>query len=244
MRYFCRVAFAGTRFYGWQVQSGVPTIQQALATAAQIFFRKKVAFTGAGRTDAGVHAEAMGAHFDVDEAFDIGAFTKAMNALLPQDIAIYAVQPIDPDFHARFSAVTRSYQYTMCLRKSPLVMHRAWLLKYSVDWAKLRIQIPVLLGRHDFSTFCASGSGTKHAICTVHNAVIEKQGECMVFSITANRFVYNMVRSITGTLVDIGRGKQSRTLEEILYSRKRVFAGTTAPARGLVLTGVSYRGVD
>jgi len=244
MRYFCRVAYEGSTFCGWQIQPGVATVEETLEKAAARILQVPVHFTGAGRTDAGVHAEAMGAHFDVDSELDVALFTRALNAVLPLQIAVSAVQKVADDFHARFSAQSRSYRYTIALGKHPLLLGRAWCVGYTVDWGALKVALPALCGTHDFSTFCASKSGSRTALCTVHEAVIEKQGECMVFSITANRFVYNMVRSITGTLVDIGRGKQPLSLREVIERKDRSLAGTTAPACGLVLSGVAYREVE
>jgi len=244
MRYFCRVAYDGTGFCGWQYQPDATSVQQTLDEAAARILRTPVRFTGAGRTDAGVHAEAMGAHFDYDGILDSYRFTAAMNGVLPHSVAVQSVVKVADDFHARFSARGRSYRYTICLSKSPLLACRAWEVRFPVDWAFLKVELPALLGTHDFSTFCASGSGSATAECTVTDATIEKQGECMVFSISANRFVYNMVRSITGTLVDIGRGKQPLSLETIIERKERRLAGMTAPACGLVLTAVTYGEVD
>ena len=243
MRYFCRVAYDGTRFSGWQVQPDAPSIQQYLEEKAAIILRHPVAVTGGGRTDAGVHAEAQGMHFDTDEKLDCHRFAGSMNALLPDDISVFNVQSVDDSFHARYSATRRSYRYHICFRKMPLLVNRAWHVKYAVDWGLVMTQLPALLGKHDFTSFCASGSGSATAICTVFSAAIEHDDDMVVFSIEANRFVYKMVRSIVGTLVDIGRGIQTLTLKEIMEHGERALAGTTAPPTGLVLTSVGYEGV-
>ncbi|MBN1308817.1 MAG: tRNA pseudouridine(38-40) synthase TruA [Chitinispirillaceae bacterium] len=240
MRYFCRVAYDGTPFGGWQRQPDAPSIQQLLDEKAAIVLRRPVFFTGAGRTDAGVHAKAQGAHFDYDGAIDVRRFTQSMNALLPAEAAIYDVAAVGSSFHARFSALRRRYRYYLCGRKSPLFVQRAWPVFYAIDWGTIMTQLPALLGTHDFSAFCASGNGGATAVCTVSAAAIEREGECMVFSIEADRFVYKMVRSIVGTLVDIGRGKQPLTLKEVLERRERALTGATAPPYGLVLEEVVY----
>ncbi len=201
MRYFCRVSYDGTRFGGWQVQPDAISIQQQLEEKAAIVLRRPVSFTGAGRTDAGVHAKAQGAHFDYEGDIDLQRFTGSMNALLSDDIAIYNVKKVGPSFHARFSALRRSYRYYFCHRKSPLLMRRAWPVTYAVDWGKIMAEVTALLGEHDFSSFCAAGSSNKTALCRVLAASIEYERECMVFSIEADRFVYKMVRSIVGTLI-------------------------------------------
>jgi tRNA pseudouridine38-40 synthase len=243
MRYFCRVAYDGTRYRGWQVQPDAPSIQQYLEEKAAIVLRHPVAVTGAGRTDAGVHAEAQGAHFDTEEEIDCYRFTGSMNALLPDDIALFSVQRVTDSFHARYSARRRSYRYRICFRKQPLLVNRAWHVKYEVDWGVIMTQLPALLGRHDFTPFRASGSGSATADCTVFSAAIERGDDTVVFSIEADRFVYKMVRSIVGTLIDIGRGMQTLTLKEILERGDRRLAGTTAPPSGLILASVGYEEV-
>lgn len=243
MRYFCRVAYDGTRYSGWQIQPDAPSIQQHLEEKTAIVLRHPVTVTGAGRTDAGVHAEALGAHFDTEDELDCYRFAGSMNALLPDDIAIYDVQRVTDFFHARYSARKRSYLYRICFRKQPLLVNRAWHVGYTVDWGIVMTQLPALLGSHDFTSFCASGSGSATAECTVFSAAIERGDDTVVFSIEANRFVYKMVRSIVGTLVDIGRGVQTLTLKEIIERGDRGLAGTTAPPSGLVLTSVGYEEV-
>lgn len=243
MRYFCRVAYDGTRYSGWQVQPDASSIQQQLEDKAAVVLRHPVSVTGGGRTDAGVHAEAQGMHFDTIEELDCYRFAGSMNALLPDDIAVFNVQSVDDSFHARYSATRRSYRYRMCFRKMPLLVNRAWHIKYGVDWGLVMTQLPALLGKHDFTPFCAAGSGSATAICTVFSAAIERDNDLVVFSIEANRFVYKMVRSIVGTLIDIGRGIQTLTLGEIMERGDRSLAGTTAPPSGLVLTSVGYEEV-
>jgi len=239
MRYFCRVAYDGTCYGGWQRQPNADSIQQQIEKAAATVLRCPITVTGAGRTDAGVHARAQGLHFDYDGDLDLYRFTGSMNALLPDDIALFNARAVAPSFHARYSALRRLYNYYLCTRKSPL-MRNAWPVTFGIDWGKIMIQITELYGEHDFSAFCASGSGSATAICTVFATSIEQRPDCMVFSIEANRFVYKMVRSIVGTLIEIGRGKQPLTIEEILKSGDRSLVGTTAPSCGLVLENVVY----
>lgn len=244
MRYFCRVAYDGTSFGGWQRQPGVMTIQELLDEKARIILRQEVEFTGAGRTDAGVHARAQGAHFCYEGEIDVKRFTVSMNALLPEEVAIFDVRPVADSFHARFSALSRRYCYYICNEKSPLLLRRAWKVGYAVDWGKMMVQLPALLGKHDFTAFCARGSNNATSLCTIRSVSIVPEGACMVFSIEADRFVYKMVRSLVGTLVDIGRGRQALTLGEVLAGGVRRLAGTTAPAYGLVLDHVGYAEVE
>jgi tRNA pseudouridine38-40 synthase len=199
---------------------------------------------GAGRTDAGVHARAQGAHVDIDGPLDVFKCELSVNAVLPCDISIYRLQPVNPDFHARYSAVRRRYRYYMADRKRPLLYKKVWMLFHKVDWNAVRGALPPLLGKHDFGAFCASGSSAKTMTCTVLRAELSDTPEGRMFEIEADRFLYKMVRTIVGTLIDIGRGKITRPLEEIIGLGDRKLAGETAPACGLVLDNVVYEGID
>jgi tRNA pseudouridine38-40 synthase len=244
MRYFFRVEYDGTNFGGWQRQPNAPSIQEALETAFATVARRPCSITGAGRTDAGVHARAQGAHLDVDVALEVDTCELSVNALLGPAIAVYHLRPVDETFHARFSALSRRYRYTMCPRKRPLLFKRVWMVFYDIDWDRVERELAALAGTHDFATFCAAGSGARHANCTVTHASLVSEGDLKVIVIEANRFVYTMVRSVVGTLIDIGRGHITRPLAELIERRDRRCAGSTAPACGLVLDNVFYEGVD
>lgn len=244
MRYFFRVEYDGTAYGGWQHQKNTPSVQETIEQAFSTVVRVHCGVTGAGRTDAGVHARAQGAHIDVQSPLDIRVCEHSVNSLLPPAVAIYNLQRVDDSFHARFSAVSRTYRYCICNRKHPLLFNRVWPVFYTIDWVRVRKETTSLCGAHDFSTFCASGSGVRHARCTVSAASFETNGEGAVFTIEANRFVYNMVRSIVGTLVDMGRGHIKASLADILAGKDRGLAGLTAPACGLTLEKVTYQGVD
>lgn len=241
MRYFCRVAYNGAGYGGWQRQPHNSSIQEQLDRTAAIILHEPVSFTGAGRTDAGVHAAAQGAHFDYDSALDFRRFTHSMNALLPNDIAISNVRAVAPSFHARYSAVRRRYRYAIRPIKSPLHTGLCWVVNYPVDWTKIAGQVALLEGEHDFTTFRASGCGSSSAWCTVFETTLSVSAEQVFFTIEANRFIYKMVRSIVGTLVDIGRGACAGSLHDILTSCDRTQAGVTAPSCGLVLEDVVYK---
>ena len=243
MRYFFRVEYDGTRFGGWQTQTNAPSIQAAIAKAFAIVTRSQCKVTGAGRTDAGVHARAQGAHVDIPEAVDPQVCERSVNALLPHDIAVYGLREVDPLFHARFSATLRRYCYHMTERKKPLLYKRVWPVFYKVDWDKVRENVRSLPGKHDFSSFCSSGTSTKNTVCTVHSASLSLDCGDIEFSISADRFLYKMIRSIVGTLVDIGRGRLPATIAEILAGKNRRLAGETAPACGLFLDYVEYPGM-
>jgi tRNA pseudouridine38-40 synthase len=164
----------------------------------------------------------------------------SLNALLPPEISVYNMAMVAPEFHARFSAVSRQYKYYMCCRKQPLYMKRIWMIYSQVDWELIRKNCADIMGTHDFTTFCASGAGSDNTICTVKQAAIDKVDDKIVFTIEADRFIYKMVRSIVGSLIDIGRGRFQTTMTEIIESKNRTRAGSTAPPYGLVLEKVKY----
>jgi tRNA pseudouridine38-40 synthase len=243
MRYFFRVEYDGGFFFGWQSQAEGKTVQSEIEKAFETVLRTKIRITGAGRTDAGVHASAQGAHADLPEGTDIGRLVVSANAVLPQSIAVRDFTAVNPDFHARFSARERTYEYVMAFRKTPLFYKRAWVITYDVNWKLVEAQLSHLVGCHDFRAFCASNHGAKTTVCNVTRAEIRKKGDFRIFTISANRFLYRMVRSITGTLIDIGRGAITEPLDSIIKSGDRSLTGETAPAWGLTLTGVTYQEV-
>ena len=242
MRYFFRVEYDGSQFGGWQRQPNATSIQQILEESLSLVLRTAVAVTGAGRTDAGVHAAGQGAHFDVPEKIDIKRCEFSVNSLIPTSIAIYNLCQVENSFHARFSAVQRRYRYYISERKRPLYYQRAWTLYHAIDWNLVSDNISQLFGTHDFSSFCASGCGSDNMVCSVSTASLDRQDDFYVFTIEANRFIYKMVRSITGTLVDIGRGQINASIEQLIGKKDRRCCGQTAPASGLVLDYVTYLG--
>jgi tRNA pseudouridine38-40 synthase len=244
MRYFFRVEYDGTRYSGWQRQNNAPTIQEALERAFCTVLRASCRIVGAGRTDAGVHARSQGAHIETERSIDPSAVELSVNALLPVDIAVYRLQAVEESFHARYSVVSRRYRYFLCSRKRPLLFKRVWMVFYPIDWNKVESSAQLLCGNHDFNTFCAAGSGVRHARCTVTHASLTTENDLKVFTIEANRFVYTMVRSIMGTLIDIGRGHITDSMTDLLAAKDHRRAGITAPACGLVLDKVFYEGVD
>ena len=240
MRYFFRVEYDGTDFGGWQRQPNAVSIQELLEKALTVALRAPSEITGAGRTDAGVHARAQAVHFDSEKKIDLGKLQLSLNALLPPQIAVYNMAEVDSSFHARFSAVSRQYKYYLSLRKQPLFLKRVWMIYNKVDWDLVRKNSLDLLGTHDFETFCASGAGSDNTVCTVKNVNLVETRDGLVFTIEADRFIYKMVRSVVGSLIDIGRGRFNSTMAEIIESKDRSRAGSTAPPFGLVLERVNY----
>jgi len=240
VRYFFRVEYDGSGFGGWQIQPNATSVQESIENALSIALRSDIAITGAGRTDAGVHGRAQAVHFDYDRSIDTGKLQISLNALLPREIAVYNLSLVDPAFHARFSAVSRQYKYYMCLRKKPLLFKRVWMIYGHVDWNLVKENCDALIGKHDFKAFCASGATSDNTICTVKKVCLDNVDECIVFTIEADRFIYKMVRSIIGTLIDIGRGQITTSMKDIIACQDRSVAGSTAPACGLVLDRVIY----
>ncbi len=243
MRYFFRVEYDGSRYGGWQRQPNAVSIQELLEKAFETALRRPISIVGAGRTDAGVHAKEQGAHMDTDNPVDIRRCERSINALLPREIAIHNLQQVSDSFHARYSAISRRYVYLICTRKRPLNFGRAWLLLYDVDWDQVRNNLQFLRGTHDFTSFCASGSGTLNNICTVKNVSLEDEQGFIKFTIEADRFIYKMVRTIVGTLIEIGRGKIKLPMKDIIDAQNRSKAGETASPTGLFLENVFYPGV-
>ncbi|MBD3317057.1 MAG: tRNA pseudouridine(38-40) synthase TruA [Chitinivibrionales bacterium] len=240
VRCFFRVEYEGSDYVGWQYQPNGPSIQAELERAFSTVVRENCKVVGAGRTDAGVHARAQGAHVDLPSGIDLCKCQLSVNALLPAAVAVYGMRKVADSFHARFSARRRRYRYYMMERKTPLWRRRAWMVFHTVNWERVRDNAQACVGTHDFSAFCRSSTDTENMVCTVEQAALERRGEVWVFSIQADRFVYTMVRSVVGTLVDIGRGRLTESFASILAARDRARVGETAPARGLVLDYVSY----
>ncbi|MBN1984245.1 MAG: tRNA pseudouridine(38-40) synthase TruA [Chitinivibrionales bacterium] len=244
MKYFCRVEYDGTNYAGWQVQDNGCSIQSVLERAFGTVLRKAVKVVGAGRTDAGVHARGQGMHVEIAEGDVPQSCEYSVNSILPTDIAIYRLQRVDDSFHARYSAVERRYVYTLVPRKQPLLFKRAMRVGFPVDWKLIEENIAQLTGTHDFTSFCASGSSVEKKICTVTQAIIARSDDRAMITIAANRFLYKMVRSLVGTLIDIGRGRITENIASIIAAKDRSRCGETAHACGLVLDYVKYRDID
>ena len=238
MRYFIEFAYKGSHYHGSQIQPNGVTVQGVLQDAFFTILRTPVSLIFAGRTDAGVHALQMFAHFDLDT--DPPAVER-LNRLLPDDIAVYRIFPVADDLHARFSAVSRTYEYRISTRKSPFTPHTRTYVPVPLDYDAMNEAAQRLLGTHDFAAFCKVHTDVKTTICTVTHAQWSKQMDGAVFTITADRFLRNMVRAVVGTLFEVGRHKLSADdFEAVIASRSRQVAGQSAPSEGLFLTRVAY----
>jgi tRNA pseudouridine38-40 synthase len=243
-RYFLKLSYDGTAYCGWQVQPNGNTVQAELEKALGIVFRLPLQVTAAGRTDAGVHAREMFVHFDLPGALTADEVLQALfklNNLLPKDIAIQEMMPVHPEAHARFDALSRTYEYHLLTRKNPFLERFAWYWQGHLDVDAMNRGAAKLIGTIDFQCFSKVHTDVNNYICTVTEAEWKEHDEMLVFTISANRFLRNMVRAVVGTVFDIGRGKlQVADLESIIQSRNRSEAGSSVPARGLSLVRIDY----
>lgn len=242
MRYFIRLAYDGTSYHGWQIQPNAITIQGELERCLSTILRRSISIVGAGRTDTGVHARKMYAHFDVPIEIDTHQTTYHLNRILPPDISVYDIEHVADDMHARFSARCRTYHYYIHTIKSPFSRHYSLETHYSLDFDKMNNAACYLLETHDFAAFCKAGSDVKTTICHVYRASwIEQSAGEWFFEISADRFLRNMVRAVVGTLVDVGRGRLSiEEFKAIIESRSRSKARESMPPQALFLEDITY----
>ena len=240
-RYFLELSYKGTPFHGWQIQGNAFTVQECIESALSTYFRKPVTIMGSGRTDTGVHASMQVCHFDMEEEFDKEKFLRAINGILPKEIAVSAIRPVKPDAHARFDAESRSYVYRIIFQKNPFLDEIAWLSYFTPNVEKMNLAAEALLKHEDFECFSKVHTEVTHFRCKIKSAHWEQKDGELLFHITANRFLRGMVRAIVGTLMEIGLGKREpEEMDEIILSKNRAKAGKSAPARGLFLSRIIY----
>ncbi|WP_370425188.1 tRNA pseudouridine(38-40) synthase TruA [Tenacibaculum dicentrarchi] len=241
MRYFIELAYKGKNYHGWQIQPDAVSVQEKINKAISTVLRENISITGAGRTDAGVHASQMFAHFDTDVVLT-NKFAFRLNALLPDDIVIFNCKLVHNDAHTRFDASSRSYEYKIWLGRNPFSLDTSWqLYNQKLDIELMNQAAKILYEHEDFECFSKVKSDVYTFNCDVTNAVWELNGNELTFHISANRFLRNMVRAIVGTLIDIGTGKTTiDDFNKIIASKNRSNAGTSVPAKGLFLTKVVY----
>lgn len=241
MRYFLEIAYLGKNYFGWQRQPNDISVQEVLEECLSTFLRREISIIGAGRTDTGVHAKKMMAHFDTELIADLDHFKHRMNSFLPYDIVIHNIFPVQEEAHARFDALERTYHYKMVVGKDPFQYQLAYQIHQKPDVEKMNQAAEILLNYTDFQCFSKSRTDVKTYNCKIVSAFWTEEKNVFIFSITADRFLRNMVRAIVGTLLDIGFGKKSTTdLLSILESKNRSKAGASAPAEGLYLMDVRY----
>ncbi len=246
------IEYDGTDYCGWQVQNSPVSrvrsprkrsIQETIEKILQKILHEKIKLIGSGRTDAGVHAKAQVANFPLKSQIALARLQEGLNALLPKDIAITGISEAGPDFHSRFSAKSKVYSYTILnrLHRSAILRNYAYFCRYPLDLNLMRREALTLVGRHNFWAFCASSGRGKNPRKSIKRIAIAKRNGLINIEIEADGYLYNMVRNIVGTLIDVGRGRLAKgSVKKILLSRNRPSAGPTVPAKGLCLLKVKY----
>ena len=242
MRYFITFSYDGSRYHGWQIQPNGDSVQAQLQRGLSLLLRQEIIVTGAGRTDAGVHARMMVAHFDFPTEIDGPQLAYKLNKLLPGDISVSKVERVADDLHARFSATSRMYRYYLHTAKDPFLRNTSCEIHYSMGFREMNRAARLLLEYDDFGAFCKSHADVKTTLCTVTTAEWHQTSPTTwYFEIRANRFLRNMVRAVVGTLVEVGRGRL--TIEEfqrVVEGKKRTEAGESMPAHALFLEDITY----
>lgn len=241
MRYFITLSYDGTSYHGWQIQPHSTSVQEELQKALSTLLRESVEVVGAGRTDTGVHASKMVAHFDFGEV-DCRQLVYKLNKILPKDIAVQQVEKVADDMHARFSARSRTYHYYVHLDKNPFLRAYSWQVYGEPDFDLMNQAARVLMEYRDFTSFSKVNTDTKTNDCTVTEAHWDRVGDGQWrFTVTANRFLRNMVRAIVGTLVEVGRGRMTiDQLRQVIEAKDRCRAGDSVPGNALFLVDVVY----
>ena len=235
--------YNGANYHGWQVQENAVSVQQTLQDAIERVFGARLPVTGCSRTDAGVHAKMYACNFRTDSLLPCEKVPPALNAYLPDDIGVYACRQVPPDFHARYSCTAKRYQYRIrnSALRDPFEVGLAVPVRFPLDAQMLHTEAQDFLGTHDFAAFAAAGGSVEDTVRTVTHAEVYRTGETVCFEVQADGFLYNMVRIMTGTLLDIASGKLERgSIPDILRSLDRSRAGVTAPPQGLYLQEVFY----
>ena len=235
------IEYDGTHYHGWQIQPDQRTVQGEIQARLNQLFGGPIILTGSGRTDAGVHALGQVANFTAKNNISDERLYQALNSMLPPDIAIKKVDTVPPEFHARFDAVRRFYIYRISFDKRPIGRQYTWQLWHTLDLDTLNRTAQYLLGRHDFTSFCVTAHEKENRICEIYDSHWLEDEKGLVYHISGNRFLRAMVRSIVGTIVEIGRGvRPPEIIPEILAAKNRQRAGESAPASGLFLKKVVY----
>lgn len=247
MRYFIHLAYNGTPYHGWQIQPNATSVQETLENAFSLLLGETIGIVGCGRTDTGVHASDFYAHFETKQELsdtELTQLTFKANSFLSEDIRIYRIFVVNDDVHARFSATARTYQYHVSNVKQPFSKDFCHKVFYKPDIELMNQAANILFEYTDFTSFSKLHTQTATNNCTILYARWDMVGEEYVFTISANRFLRNMVRAITGTLLEVGRGKLSLDdFRKVIESKNRCNAGTSLPAKALFLTKVEYEGV-
>ena len=241
MRYFIELSYKGTNYHGWQIQPDASSVQEEITKALATILQEKILLVGAGRTDAGVHASQMFAHVDTVKKLT-DDYVHKLNAILPNDIVIKSIKEVSDDTHARFDAVSRTYEYRILLGRDPFLLETTWQLhQKNLQIEKMNEAANLLFKYEDFESFSKVKTDVNTFNCSIMKAVWTLEDKHLIFHIKANRFLRNMVRAIVGTLIEVGLGKKTvEDFRKIIESKKRSEAGLSVPAKGLFLTEVCY----
>ncbi len=241
LRYFIRISFLGNNYCGWQIQPGQISVQETIEKCISNLVKEKITIVGAGRTDSGVHATKMYAHFDTKNSVKKKDFLARINLYLPKDISILELVSVKDKSHARFDALSRTYKYFISQKKDPFKIDQSYFCKYDLDLKLMNEAAKILLKFDDFECFSKSKTDVKTFLCKINYAELKEDNGLMIFTINANRFLRNMVRAIVGTLIEVGRKRISlKDFEKIILEKNRSNAGFSAPAHGLFLTEINY----
>jgi len=242
MRLFVYISYKGTNYHGWQFQNNAISIQQEITESLQLLLKNKsLSIIGSGRTDAGVHAKQQVFHVDVADNIEIESLLFRLNGILPNDIIINSIMPVSDKQHARFDAIKRSYEYHLRTKKTPFGENEYYYHRNPLDYDAMNIAASYLIGEHDFQSFSKVKTEANNFICTITRAEWVESKEGAIFYVSANRFLRSMVRTIVGTLLDVGEGKlKAEDIKKIIAQKDRKVAGRSVPAKGLYLCEVKY----
>jgi len=241
LRYFFQISYKGTRYHGWQIQQNAISIQQVIQEKLYQITNENIEITGSGRTDTGVHAKQQYFHVDFNSKIDFQDFKYHINAVLPKDILVRSIEKVNSEAHARFDAVTRSYEYVIIPHKDPFKLNEAYIYYRPIDLDKLNAASEIFIGNYNFKSFSKVKTQVNNFNCEVYSAFWKKDGEGVVFHIKANRFLRGMVRAIVGTLLMVNEGKiEINAIRDILDSQDRSKAGRSVPPDGLYLSEINY----
>ena len=241
MRYFLEISYNGSTFHGWQIQPNAITVQETIEDALKTLLKEEIKIVGAGRTDTGVHARHMCAHFDYKKDFGLVELKNNLNSFLNKEIYINDIYRVEDETHARFSAISREYEYYISLKKNVFNYKTTHLIQQDLNIEKMKQALLIIKDYEDFEAFSKSNTDVKTYLCNIMSCSLVKKENIIIFKIKANRFLRNMVRAIMGTILEIGLEKISlEELRTILKSKDRSKAGPSMPAHALFLTKVEY----
>ena len=241
MRYFIKLAYNGTQYPGWQYQPNASSVQETMNKAVSTILNTEINLMGAGRTDTGVHAKEMYAHFDFEKPFEIQNIVHKLNSFLPKDITVYDIITVTDEAHTRFDAVKRTYEYHINTFKDPFLQEHSWYFHQPLDIHLMNEAAQILFNHTDFQCFSKVNTDVNTFDCTIFEAYWTQDNENLIFTISANRFLRNMVRAIVGTLINVGLHKITLAdFDTIIKSKSRDQAGFSVPAHGLYLTKIEY----